>query len=857
MTMQIKLSSHSIWSQNGTTVAGSPDAIPGSLSFQLNKPIGILITDNDILYVADGNNSRIVLVHLHSSMNTSTIDSIRASDLGQFRDPTDVFIFNSSLYVLDRGNRRIEKMPLNGSKSTITRNLTGLKDPLYFYIDNHGDIYVSDRAIHSVFVFRSSSSESLRVAGNGTRGSANEQLARPHGIFVTDVGTIYIADRENHRVMKWTSGASVGIRVAGDGTAGNSLTQVKSPTDVIVDENELLYISELGNSRITRWKPGSISGVCIVACSATAGNKPTQLREPHSLAFDSFGSLYVSEWANNRVQQFQILNYPVSFNQPKFLSNTTWSKCGVTFVDNKTLTSKVRGIFVDLNDTLYVADHMKNRILIWSNQSVDQLRQLNASLYEFTPLFVTLNGDIYFENGEKTGEIRKFTSSSTESKLITRLSAHCFGLFVDIRNTLYCSRHENHLVVKVLLTSDNHTERYIAGTGKAGSGSYELDQPMGIFVDLNYHLYVADGGNNRVQLFRRGDLNGDTVAGSNIPEGLTLQYPTGVTGDGNGFLYIADSLQHCIVRVGNGEFEYIAGCNTNTSGSSSNQLYHPHTVYFDSVGNLYVADEWNFRVQIFRSKMNTCDQLRTTEKPYLTSSLSKYRDNSTSMFIVVDSCGTTTNIGQNCNISGTVCAMQKPCPNNSNCIDLNNGHDYNCSCHIDFFDKQCQFSRSPCKLNTCLYGTCRPITNSTYDCTCSYGYEGTRCERKINYCWNITCYNRGVCRPLLGAYKCECLFGTGGEHCEKITTKLYIYRVVATSFAFIAILAMISVILFVIIMDFLRYFFGIDPVRRERERIRKERRAKRRKPVIQRFVYVNAKPPPKRTLSTIEEETSI
>ncbi|CAF1385769.1 unnamed protein product [Adineta ricciae] len=293
------------------------------------------------------------------------------------------------------------------------------------------------------------------------------------------------------------------------------------------------------------------------------------------------------------------------------------------------------------------------------------------------------------------------------------------------------------------------------------------------------------------------------------------------------------------------------------SGSSLNQLYHPHTVYFDSVGNLYVGDEWNFRVQIFRSGMNTCDQLRTTEKPSLTSVSSKYRDNSTSMFIVVDSCGTTTNIGQNCNISGTICAMQKPCPNNSKCIDLNNGHDYNCSCRIGFFGKQCQFIRSSCKLNTCLYGTCRPITNSTYDCTCSYGYEGTRCERKINYCWNITCYNRGVCRPLLGAYKCECLSGTAGEHCEKVTTKLYIYRVVAMSFAFIAILAMISVILFVIIMDVLRYFFGIDPIRRERERIRKARRAKRRKPVIQRFVYVNAKPLPKRTLSTIEEETSI
>ncbi|CAF1658884.1 unnamed protein product, partial [Adineta ricciae] len=174
-SMQIKLLSHSIWSQNATTVAGSPNGTSGSLLFQLKQPIGIAITDNDILYVADDSNNRIVVVHLHSSINTSTIDSISASDLGQFRSPADVFIFNSSLYVLERGYRHIHKMSLNGSKSTITCNLTELKDPLYFYIDSRGDIFVSDRGIHSVFVFQSRSSNSLRVTGNGTQGSGNEQ----------------------------------------------------------------------------------------------------------------------------------------------------------------------------------------------------------------------------------------------------------------------------------------------------------------------------------------------------------------------------------------------------------------------------------------------------------------------------------------------------------------------------------------------------------------------------------------------------------------------------------------------------------------------------------------------------------
>ncbi|UJR11646.1 hypothetical protein I4U23_015827 [Adineta vaga] len=46
------------------------------------------------------------------------------------------------------------------------------------------------------------------------------------------------------------------------------------------------------------------------------------------------------------------------------------------------------------------------------------------------------------------------------------------------------------------------------------------------------------------------------------------------------------------------------------------------------------------------------------------------------------------------------------------------------------------------------------------------------------------------------------------------------------------------VAMFVIIMDILKYCFGIDPVHEEREKIRRDKRRKR--PVIQRFTYVNA-----------------
>ncbi|CAF1416114.1 unnamed protein product, partial [Adineta ricciae] len=299
ISMKIKLSSQLSWNQNGTTVAGNASGIPGSSLSELNGPVGISITDNDILYISDQSNYRIVVVDLSRTTNSFAIGSGQSHAAVQAIYPIDVFVFNSSLYITDEFNNRIQNMRLDGSNLTTAYNTISLGQPFYLYIDSYENIYVTSSNNHSVFVFPHNSTNGTRVAGNGTRGSTNEQLDWPYGIFVSDNGTIYVADRNNHRIMKWLAGASSGIRVAGDGTFGYSLTQVNSPTDAIVDEDEFIYITEAIGSRITRWAPHSSYGTCIVACSGTTGTGPNQLNQPHSLAFDSFGSLYVSEWSNN------------------------------------------------------------------------------------------------------------------------------------------------------------------------------------------------------------------------------------------------------------------------------------------------------------------------------------------------------------------------------------------------------------------------------------------------------------------------------------------------------------------------------------------------------------------------------
>jgi sugar lactone lactonase YvrE len=200
-------------------------------------------------------------------------------------------------------------MSLNGSNPTTALDFGGFATPYYLYVDNNDNIYLSDTENHKVLLFLSNSINGTMVAGTGVVGFNNDQLNRSYGVFVNRNGTLYIADHWNHRIMKWFSGALSGIVAAGNGTAGVSSTQLNFPTQVIVDTNEYMYINEAGNSRITRWAPYSSFGVCIAACSGTAGTASIQLNVPHSLAFDSNGSLYVDDFENHRVQKFQILQY--------------------------------------------------------------------------------------------------------------------------------------------------------------------------------------------------------------------------------------------------------------------------------------------------------------------------------------------------------------------------------------------------------------------------------------------------------------------------------------------------------------------------------------------------------------------
>jgi sugar lactone lactonase YvrE len=148
-----------------------------------------------------------------------------------------------------------------------------------------------------------------------------------------------------------------------------------------------------------------------------------------------------------------------------------------------------------------------------------------------------------------------------------------------------------------------------AGNGSLGSTSDLLNSPRGIYVDINFNLYVADSGNNRIQLFQSGQLTGTTIVGStSSTTTITLNGPTGLVLDADNYLFIVDSNNHRIIASGPNGFRCLVGC-SETNGSSSSQLFYPQNMAFDSYGNIYVTDRNNNRIQKFILQDNLCSKL--------------------------------------------------------------------------------------------------------------------------------------------------------------------------------------------------------------------------------------------------------
>jgi hypothetical protein len=233
---------------------------------------------------------------------------------------------------------------------------------------------------------------------------------------------------------------------------------------------------------------------------------------------------------------------------------------------------------------------------------------MTSGLENSNSIFVTTNGDIYIDNGFSHGRVEKWTMNAANYVVALYVPSTCHSLFVDINDNLYCSMGALHQVVKKSFNDSANSSTIVAGNGTNASAPNTLNMPRGIFVDSNLSLYVADCENARIQLFYAGQLNGITVAGNGSTGTLKLSCPIGVMLDADGYLFIADRGNNRIFGSGPNGYRCLVGC-MGRGGAASDQLSNPRSFSFDSYGNIFVVDRLNFRIQQFFLATNSCGKI--------------------------------------------------------------------------------------------------------------------------------------------------------------------------------------------------------------------------------------------------------
>ena len=217
-----------------------------------------------------------------------------------------------------------------------------------------------------------------------------------------------------------------------------------------------------------------------------------------------------------------------------------------------------------------------------------------------------------------------------------------WNLFVDGSKNLYIADSANHRIQFWPAGASSGTT--IAGTtGSYGGSSTQLNLPSDVFVDASGNFYVADRSNNRIQFFRNGTTTGTTVStgwggtggfrgvqvtstgiiygsdtsnnalwrNNTVPFGYAgaggasnqMNGPQGISLDTTvnvGYLYIANANQHTILQwipLSN-TGTVVAGTN-GVQGNSNTTMAYPVAVRIDPLGNLFVVDNNNHRIQLY------------------------------------------------------------------------------------------------------------------------------------------------------------------------------------------------------------------------------------------------------------------
>ncbi len=197
--------------------------------------------------------------------------------------------------------------------------LANLASPSDVTIDNVGNVLIADTENHRIRRVSPSGTIST-VAGTGVAGfsgdggdARNAQLRTPRGITVGPRGTIFVSDSGNNRIRAINSFGTIRTIAGGGeaefGTDSGPALQVRlsNPHALAVDRQGNLFIADADNHRVRRLTSGAITTVAGTGWPRFGGDGgPAQhgsLRFPKGVAVDAAGVIYVADTGNNRIRR--------------------------------------------------------------------------------------------------------------------------------------------------------------------------------------------------------------------------------------------------------------------------------------------------------------------------------------------------------------------------------------------------------------------------------------------------------------------------------------------------------------------------------------------------------------------------